>query len=334
MTLSAEAKAVLDRADMRVANQESPITATDQPVDGKCCLRSGVATARVLKDWGIDAVSLANNHVFDHGPRGYADTCVALDQAGIGRFGAGENLATASHPYILDIRGVRIALLAFSWEFVQTTCATSDSAGCAPLDEQLMTEAIRAVAGQADAVVVIPHWGYCDYRFPLPEQRDLGVRLLGAGATAVVGHHSHVVQGVRREQDKLIAYSLGNFAFATFLDRGVPSKFTRDNCEGAILTLGLERGKVVSDDWTFTRMRGGAIAVDDSPKRARTFARRSAPLASSNYAGVWRRHVRRRMLRRLLYWANVLNWRKIRKGTFVGGWLLLKGIFARTRLDP
>ena len=57
------------------------------------------------------------------------------------------------------------------------------------------------------------HWGaeYAD--MPAKIQRSEAKRLIEAGADMVIGHHPHVLQGVERHEDGLIAYSMGNFLF-------------------------------------------------------------------------------------------------------------------------
>lgn len=246
-----------------------------------------------------------------------------MDQAGIKYLGAGKKLAVATRPLILTIRGLRIGLLAYSWGFIQTHCATLDAYGCAPLDAELMAAQIRELVPAVDVVIVLPHWGYCDYRLPTPEQVVLADRLLEAGATAVVGSHSHVVQGVAERGGRLVAFSLGNFAFAPFVDRGQPSRLTRENREGLVLSLHLESGRVASFDTVFTHMQGDTVVTDNRPARREELERRSRPLRLPAYQRSWRKYVRRRMARRMLHYANVLNWRRIKKETLIGGWLLL-----------
>lgn len=324
-TLDGAVREVFRGADLVIANLESPITARERAVGGKGCLRSAPAAAERLRDWGVDVVSLANNHVFDHGWEGFEDTLRALDQAGIKYLGAGKKLAVATRPLILTIRGLRIGLLAYSWGFIQTRCATLDAYGCAPLDAELMAAQIRELVPAVDVVIVLPHWGYCDYRLPTPEQVVLADRLLEAGATAVVGSHSHVVQGVAERGGRLVAFSLGNFAFAPFVDRGQPSRLTRENREGLVLSLHLESGRVASFDTVFTHMQGDTVVTDNRPARREELERRSRPLRLPAYQRSWRKYVRRRMARRMLHYANVLNWRRIKKETLIGGWLLLRG---------
>ena len=85
-----------------------------------------------------------------------------------------------------------------------------------PLSEEdiaRVTDAVRGLRARADVIVVYPHWGTQYVHEPVPEQRDVGRRLVEAGATAVIGSHPHWVQGMDLHQGRLIAHSLGNFVF-------------------------------------------------------------------------------------------------------------------------
>ena len=99
-----------------------------------------------------------------------------------------------------------------------------------------VTDAVRALRARADVVVVYPHWGTQYVHDPVPEQRDVGRRLVEAGATAVIGSHPHWVQGMDLHQGRLIAHSLGNFVFD--MDFQVKTR------EGVFLEVVLWDGKV------------------------------------------------------------------------------------------
>jgi len=49
--------------------------------------------------------------------------------------------------------------------------------------------------------------------YPSPRQVDLAHKLVDHGATLILGHHTHVIQGIEEYKNGLIAYSLGNFQF-------------------------------------------------------------------------------------------------------------------------
>src|SRR5207247_1635347 len=73
---------------------------------------------------------------------------------------------------------------------------------------------IASVKRAQRPVIVMLHWGHTGSLLPSPEQRRLAARLVDAGATAVLGHGPHTLQGVERRARAVIAYSLGNLAFS------------------------------------------------------------------------------------------------------------------------
>ncbi len=328
MSLASEVQQALERADLIVANLEGPITDSTEEIGGKGCMKSAPETVEILRSWGVNVVSLANNHIFDYGWRGFQQTRDLLGQAGIAYLGAGRNLTQACRPVIRHVKGLKVAFLAYSWEFIQTTCAGADTFGCAPLDTELIIRQVTELRDQVDVVIVLPHWGYCDYIMPTPFEMDLTKRLTDAGATAIVGGHSHAVQGVVCLNGRFVAYNLGDFAFGENRLRGVVTTISRRPSEGRrgiVLTLKILPRQVTSYHVAFTFLReDGSIEEDHSAQRREEFERRCRILAPQVYPRQWRRYVRSRLLKRVLYWMNVFNWRKIHKETFAGGWLMLK----------
>ena len=76
-----------------------------------------------------------------------------------------------------------------------------------------MEQAITEALGIADQVVVSCHWGvgYC-YGLGV-HQQAIGHAAIDAGASVVLGHHPHILQGMEAYHGGLICYSLGEFAF-------------------------------------------------------------------------------------------------------------------------
>jgi poly-gamma-glutamate capsule biosynthesis protein CapA/YwtB (metallophosphatase superfamily)/glycosyltransferase involved in cell wall biosynthesis len=329
LELGGRVRAVLAAADLVVANQESPITDLPVEVNGKIGLRSGTEAARVLRDAGIGAVSVANNHIFDCGLPGYLETRKLLDDAGVSAFGAGTDLDDAFRPGVIDENGVRVALIACASEVTEATVAGPDRHGCAPLDERLVIDRVRECASEFDAVVVLVHWGYCDYRLPAPRQATIASLLLESGATVVVGHHSHVVQGVSRLAGSLVAYSLGNLAFFPYSHRGREVRPSGESLRGAVLTLDIGKKGAVSCRVHHTELRAGVVRLDGSRERAVEFSRRCALVAPVSLEGNWRREVRARFIRRAFYWANPLHWRGLRKEQLAGGGIMMREMISK-----
>jgi poly-gamma-glutamate synthesis protein (capsule biosynthesis protein) len=157
-----------------------------------------------LKRLNVTAVSLANNHAYDIGPTGYAETADALDTAGIGRFGQGERL---------DIEGVALVGL--------TDLGTNASQQVMLIDDALLGR--LTVEDAATPVVAFVHWGEEYVPEPGRRERELAEAMRTRGVAAIVGAHPHrASQGVAAlgGGDTALVYSLGNFLFDQTAARG------------------------------------------------------------------------------------------------------------------
>lgn len=208
---------VLRAADLRLVNCECALTAARKPV-----WKSGAVFKGLPRDIaGLAAVpfevaTLANNHVFDYGLEGFRETLGVLRGAGVRTVGAGPTLDEAARPLELTVAGTPVSVLAFG-EGEDLTASTGGPGVCGWEIERLAAEVGRAKA-RGRFVVVVAHAGLEYIPFP-PPYVVAGYRALSdAGADAVVGHHPHVPQGIETRRGRLIAYSLGNFAFFQLSD--------------------------------------------------------------------------------------------------------------------
>jgi len=165
-----------------------------------------------LREIGITLACLANNHVLDYGPEGLADTTRFLDLAHIQYCGLRLKEGSAQIPAILTAGLERVAVLNFvereiidpspDLYFAHEPCPF-------PLDPPLALEAVQRTARSMPVVVVLhwgPEWSYLETR----AQRELAHALIDAGASAIIGHHTHVAGVVEEYKGRPIAYSLGN----------------------------------------------------------------------------------------------------------------------------
>lgn len=212
----AQVAAELARGDLTLANLESPIARSGtEYTDKRFRFRAEPELAPALRQAGINVVTLANNHSMDFGAAALKETRQHLRAAGVRTVGAGEHLAQARQPLVLQVRRQSLAFLAYSAVEPTAFYATSTRAGTAPAREALMHEDLAAVRPLADHVIVSLHWGTEGLSEVQPHQPALARRLIDAGADIVIGHHPHVLRGVERYRHGLIFYSLGNFAFAS-----------------------------------------------------------------------------------------------------------------------
>jgi poly-gamma-glutamate capsule biosynthesis protein CapA/YwtB (metallophosphatase superfamily) len=204
---------IFSEADLSMVNLENPITERIQRVPKEFNFKMNPKYLKVLQEAGIKLVTLANNHVFDYGADGLLDTIHFLDSVGIRHVGAGSNLDAAREPAIFDVKGVRLGFLAYFGG--GTYAATGTRAGVAPRFQYMIKTDIQKLkqADKVDYVVVNFHWGKEKALYPEDWQVALAHFTVDCGADVVIGHHPHVLQGVEKYKDAVIAYSLGNFLF-------------------------------------------------------------------------------------------------------------------------
>ncbi len=208
----------LGTADLVVANLESVIVEDPEAYgfpteESEFLLHAPPSAATQLRRAGFTVLGLANNHALDLGCEGLEEAVSHLQTAGIAVIGAGRDAEAAPRPLVRDIRGVRVALLAFN--ALPDPGANPRSGGWTPVawNRERAVAAVEANSNDVDAVLVSVHWGY-EYETSVdPAQRDAAQALLDAGADLVIGHHPHVVQPLEFSGRQAVAYSLGNFVF-------------------------------------------------------------------------------------------------------------------------
>lgn len=206
----------LTSADITAGNLEMPITTQHNPAEKTYVFKGKPEALSGIVNAGIDIVSLANNHMLDHGIDGMLDTRKYLDEYGIAHVGAGNNAEEAYAPVIIEANGIKVAYVGTSRVLPETSWkATPYQAGLAEsyAPEQTL-QAIEKAEEEAHITVVLVHWGKEREDSPNSHQLDLAKRYIDAGADLVIGSHPHVLQGFEQYNGKWIAYSLGNFVFA------------------------------------------------------------------------------------------------------------------------
>jgi hypothetical protein len=204
---------LLSGADVAVANFENPaIDAFRYHTEGTV-FSADPGLIAGLRNAGIDAVSIANNHIGDAGRAGVTQTVANLDKFGIKHAGAGRNAAAAHRPALIRVDGLTVAILGYD------TIAGSYTAGVTTPGSARLTVAgakadiAAARRAGADVVIVYPHWGI-EYRAsPFAGQQALARSMIDAGADMVIGNHAHWVGAMEIYKGRPIWYALGNFVF-------------------------------------------------------------------------------------------------------------------------
>ncbi|MDD2320771.1 MAG: CapA family protein [Geobacteraceae bacterium] len=226
---------ILRGSDIAVGNLETPIAREGVEFTGKKFrFKASPKAAAAIRTAGFSVLTLANNHIMDFGAQGLSETLENLKKEKILFTGAGRNLAEARKPAQVEKNGEKIAFLAYSLTHPVEFYAQRDQPGAAPGYARFFQDDIKKAKSDADYVVVSFHWGGEREFFPKSYQVEVARRAIDAGADVVIGHHPHVLQGIECYKDRLILYSLGNYAFGSMsrnagssvmarivLDRGV-----------------------------------------------------------------------------------------------------------------
>lgn len=190
---------IFSEDDITIANLENPLTnSSSKEYKGEGTVfnfKGPMDFVNILSSSSIEAVTIANNHIYDYGNEGFEDTVDTLKDSNIDCIGEGFKL-------IKEINGIKFAFLGYqgwynSYDLLNT-----------------IKNDIEDVKSEGCAVVVpYFHWGDERQYTPNDTQIYLAHYAIDSGADMVWGSHPHVVQSFELYKDKLIAYSMGNFCF-------------------------------------------------------------------------------------------------------------------------
>jgi poly-gamma-glutamate capsule biosynthesis protein CapA/YwtB (metallophosphatase superfamily) len=239
-----DVRELLKAPDLLFGNLESPYSDAPEPaVTASLPLVPRLHNLDVYAEFGFGVMSMANNHIVDAGHIAMLDTRARLRAQGVATCGAGENLADARQPAVIEARGLRIGFLAYACVFPSGYHARSTVPGLVPLrahnhyfeglpdyqcpgyqprvqtvpdikDHEELARDIAAVRRNVDLLVTSFHWGDHLRPFVLTDHETRTARLcIDSGADLVVGHHHHALRGVEWYRGKPIFYGLGHFVF-------------------------------------------------------------------------------------------------------------------------
>ena len=214
-SLWAEVEPLLGEAQIAFANLETPVAPSSGRPGIPFQFNAPPELPAALRASGFTVLATANNHAYDQGGQGVAETLQRLGAAQLVSVGSGLTRSQAEAPRFLEVNGLRVAFLAFTDIFNVNLNRRADQVWVRPLDLVAAAEAVRLAKAQADAVVVSIHWGAEYQHQPLARQRQAAALLAEAGADLILGHHPHVLQPVEvldnGGRKTVVAYSLGNF---------------------------------------------------------------------------------------------------------------------------
>lgn len=209
----------MNNADVMMINNEFTYSTRGTALAGKAyTFRANPKRVELLSVFGTDIVSIANNHVYDFGPEALLDTISTLDQAGVPHVGAGANISEAEKPYYFVCNGRKIAIVSATQierSLNYTKEATENSPGVLKaLNPDRFVEVIKYAKRNSDCVIAMVHWGTEGDSNYGKDQENLAKAFANAGADAIIGGHTHCLQGCEFVEGVPTIYSLGNFWFS------------------------------------------------------------------------------------------------------------------------
>lgn len=186
---------IFKKDDLTLVNFEGTLTNSNSRMDKTYAFKGSPSYVQLLKKGSVEAVSFANNHCRDYGEKSYTDTIKTFQKADI-------KYASYSKVSIYKTKGIRIGMI-----------AVNGLLG-ADYSKNLIAGGIKKLKKKhADLIIVSMHAGIEHTSAINSVQKDLAHYAINRGASLVLGHHPHTLQGIEKYKGAYIVYSLANFCF-------------------------------------------------------------------------------------------------------------------------
>lgn len=212
---------IVKSADLSFCNQESllggeelgliggkymPVADTEQPT---FCSPYELGDAVVA--CGFNMIGLANNHMLDKGEDGMVNSLNYWKTKPVITAGCCASLKERTNIPIHEKNGIKFAFLAYTTKTNDRSVPDDkDYMVCTYSDERAKRD-IDSIKDLVDLIIVSMHWG-TEYNLGDvdDEQDHISKYLANHGVHLIIGHHPHVVEPIKRINNTLVIYSLGN----------------------------------------------------------------------------------------------------------------------------
>lgn len=199
-----EVRTIFEADDFTIANCENVFTdeelaPREKPWKRVFWFRSKKKNARIFADNSIEAVTIANNHLYDYGEEGAEDTMEALDEAGV-LWGEDENII------YLEKDGYKLAVVCVSF------CGMKGGGGTLK-EAETKLQYLKEAEEHSDFQIVYYHGGTESSYKVADWCAEMAQKYIDEGADLIIGAHPHVLQPLGKHNGVDIAYSLGNFCY-------------------------------------------------------------------------------------------------------------------------
>ncbi len=189
-------------SDITIGNLESPV-AFHVPLGDS--FRASIDFLTFLQKENVQVLSIANNHILDHGKEGYDETLRCLEELNYSY--VGDYREYGSNYQIITKGDVKIGI--FGLNDINTDKNRNDFAEFSFRNVANTIDKIRKE--EVDLIILNIHWGKEYITFPSEEQRKIAKRIVDMGVDIIHGHHPHVIMPYEKYKHAYIFYSMGNF---------------------------------------------------------------------------------------------------------------------------
>lgn len=252
----------LTGADILMVNNEFAWSDRGTAMEDKeYTYRCNPSYVTILKELGVDIVSLANNHTLDFGKEALSDTFTTLDGAGILYAGAGESKERAEQVQVIEKGGQKFGFIAGSRVIPVTDWNVENAQPglFTVYDYSRLVELVAQAKESCDFVTVYLHWGIERVEYPEEYERAMAKACIEAGADLIIGGHAHCIQGVEFIENVPVFYALGDFIFL------------RQTSHSAVVSVTVEADGTVSYRYLPTYTSGGVTQLLDEAGTQETY---------------------------------------------------------------
>tara|TARA_B110001452_G_scaffold67562_1_gene54405 strand:- start:4094 stop:5206 length:1113 start_codon:yes stop_codon:yes gene_type:complete len=199
----------ISSSDLRIVNLESPLTTSSKAISKLGPnLKCNPGSVSALVAGGVNLVSLANNHIYDYGKKGFFDTLDVLKNNNINYIGVGDNkLKSRNSVFIMD----KVVFLNYGNN--EWGVSEDEKEGYNGYDLIDIHKEINLYKKKGLFVCLILHSGHELYSYPSPKMVKEFRFLIDSGSDLIITHHSHFFSGYEKYKQGHIFYGLGNMLF-------------------------------------------------------------------------------------------------------------------------
>jgi poly-gamma-glutamate synthesis protein (capsule biosynthesis protein) len=200
----------IESADLAICHLETPLSRPRGPYLNYPIFSAPPTVLDGLIAAGYDGCTTASNHSVDRGFTGLVRTIRAMDDRDLPHTGTNARPRDALRPLVFTVHGVEIGLISMTFGTNGLPVSKPWSVNLIDVPRAIAQARTMHRAG-VDVVMVAVHAG--DEYSHVPSAQQVAVFHALARSPyvdLVYGHHSHVVEPVRRVEGTWVVYGLGN----------------------------------------------------------------------------------------------------------------------------